>query len=491
MSNIAVTSYDELISGKLVTLNYKYISEENLKDLYHLLVLLFHYYDQIYLTEVVFTIAKEILMNAVKANAKRLFFQRMNLDISNPEEYKKGMEIFSEEVTMQWNKQEEYLEDSSFYVLTRMVIKNGAFHFQVENNAPVLPQEQERIRARMEKAKTYNDLSDAFIDFSDTTESAGLGIILTHILLKNSGIGYHNFKMEFSPKVTKVTLSVPNNVVPHISTSKFNAQILDEIESLPPIPQSITKLINLCNNPDSDITKIGLEIEKDPALSADLIKLSNSAFFVTRNKVNTVVAALKVVGIKNLKNLLYVTGVNKILGSRYKKVEEILEHSNKVSFFARSIAQGFGKTKLADLASTSGLLHDIGKLVLLSLGKEITEKIQSLKTREKTNSVIMEEYSIGISHAEVAGLLLEKWSFPEELVSVCRYHHKPFLAPEEHKEIVELIYLANMMVDVLDLKASFTTIYPEALQILKVDREDQFMEIVNKFNTAYLELPKL
>lgn len=491
MSNIAVTSYDELISGKLVTLNYKYVSEENLKDLYHLLVLLFHYYDQIYLTEVVFTIAKEILMNAVKANAKRLFFQRMNLDISNPEDYQKGMAMFSEEVTMQWNKQEEYLKDSSFYVITRMVIKNGTFYFQVENNAPVMPQEQERIRARMEKAKTYTDLSDAFIDFSDTTESAGLGIILTHILLRNSGIGYHNFKMEFSPKVTKVTLSIPNNVVPNISHTKFNAQILDEIESLPPLPQVITKLINLCNDPDSDISKISVEIEKDPALSADLIKLSNSAFFSTRSRANTVVAALKVVGIKNLKNLLYVTGVNKVIGTRYKKSEEVLEHSNKVSFFARSIAQNFGKTKLADLASTSGLLHDIGKLVLLALGREITEKIQSLKTREKTNSVIMEEYSIGISHAEIAGLILEKWSFPEELISVCRYHHKPFLAPEEHREIVDLIYLANMMVDVLDLKASFTTIYPDALKILRIDREDQFMQIVNKFNTAYSELPKI
>ncbi len=491
MSNVAVSSYDELISGKLVHLKYKYISEDNLKDLYHLFVLVFHYYDQIYLTEVVFTISKEILMNAVKANAKRLFFQRMNLDIENPNDYKKGMAIFSEEVTMQWNKQEEYLEGSSYYVIIRMVIKNGTFHFQVENNAPVLPQEQERIHARVEKAKTYNDLADAFMDFSDTTESAGLGIILTHILLKNSGIGYHNFKMEFSPKVTKVTLSIPNNVTPREFSSKFNEKILDEIENLPALPQNVTKLIELCNNPNSDITKIGAEIEKDPALSADLIKLSNSAFFITRNRANTVVAALKIVGIKNLKNLLYVTGVNKVLGNRYKKAEEVLEHSNKVSFFARSIALEFGKTRLADLASTSGLLHDIGKLILLSLGKEITEKIQSLKTREKTNSVIIEEYSVGISHAEVAGLLLEKWSFPEDLISVCRYHHKPFLAPEEHKEIVELIYLANMMVDFLDLKASFTTIYPESLKILKVDREDQFMEIVNKFNISYNSLPKL
>ena len=484
-------SYDKLLAGQIVKIQFKYISEENLKDIYHLFVLLFHYYDQIFLTEVVFTIAKEILMNAVKANAKRLFFERMNLDINNPQDYRKGMESFSEEVTMKWTEQERYLTGSEFYINVNMQIKNGGFFFEVENNSPVLPQEQERIRVRIEKAKQYTDLSDAFLDFSDTTESAGLGIILTHILLKNSGIGYENFKMEFTPIVTKVNLFIPHNVIPKIIDSKFNAKILDEIENLPSLPQSVTKLINLCNNPDSNIQTLSAEIEKDPGLSADLLKLSNSAFFVTRAKQNTVLGALKIVGLKNLKNLLYVTGVNKVLGNRYKKAEEVWEHSNKVSFFARNIAVESGKNKFADLASTAGLLHDIGKLILLSLGKEITDKIQALKTREKNNSVIMEEYSIGISHPNIAGLLLEKWSFPEELVSVCRFHHKPFLAPEEHKDIVEIIYLANMMADVLDFKASYATIYPPVLQLMKIESEDQFHRIIENMNKAYLNGQKL
>lgn len=485
MPNTAKDAFDRLISGKEVRITYKYISEDNLKDFYHLFVLLFHYYDQIFLTEVAFTIAKEILMNAVKANAKRLFFQRLDLDINNPEDYRKGMERFTEEVTVQWPEQEIYLIQSNLFIYVDLKIEGGTLNMIVDNTTPVLPEEQKRILIRMEKAKKYNDLSDAFMDMGDTTESAGLGIILTQILLRNSGIGTENFKLEFHKDRTSASMKIPNNVVPLITNSKFNEKILDEIENLPTLPHTITKLIGMCGEPDANIQKISIEIEKDPGLSADLLKLSNSAFFVTRNKANTVLAAVKIVGLKNLKNLLYVTGVNKILTSRYTKAQEVWDHSAKCSFFARTLAMETGRAKLADIASTAGLLHDIGKLVLLSLGKEITQKIEDLKDREKSNSVLLEEYSIGISHPEIAGLLLEKWSFSEDLVSIVRYHHKPFMAPPEHQEIVELIYLANMMVDMLDTKASFATIYQPVLKKFNLDDEKIFQKMLDRLHSLF------
>ncbi|EMO30334.1 HDOD domain protein [Leptospira interrogans serovar Bataviae str. HAI135] len=84
-----------------------------------------------------------------------------------------------------------------------------------------------------------------------------------------------------------------------------------EIEGLPPLPNTLTRIISLCNNPDSDLGIIASEIEKNPALSVDLLKLSNSAGFASRNKVNTIVQAVKVVGLEKRRNLLYVSGVRK------------------------------------------------------------------------------------------------------------------------------------------------------------------------------------
>ena len=353
----------KLIKGQPVSVRFKYTNDKVLQEFHVLFIHILSYFDQLFLLEVSFTVLKEILYNASKANAKRLFFIRENLDISNPEDYQKGMMIFADEVTMKWAEQQAYLDKSDFYIQFDAQIKENILIVNAENNAPVLPEEQERIFKRIEAAKKYNDLSDAFMDMSDSTESAGLGLILTQILLKNSGIGRENFNIEFKPDKTVAHFKIPGQVVPIITNSKFNEQILNEIEGLPPLPQSVSRIITLCNKPDTDINVLTNEIERDAVLSADLLKLSNSSLFITRNKANTVLAAVKVVGLKNIKNMLYVSGVRKIMGNRYDKVQKIWDHCAKCSFFAKVLATDNSKGKLADLAATGGLLHDIGKLI--------------------------------------------------------------------------------------------------------------------------------
>lgn len=474
----------KLKKGEEVSGTYSYISEEILSDIYSLSIMILNYYDQIFLSDAVFTILKEILINANKANAKRLFFQRLGLDIKNPKHYQEGMIRFSDEVTMKWNEQEGYLSNSTFFVKISSKIEKGTWTISVENNTNVLPEEQERIQKRITAAQRYNDLSDAFMDMADSTESAGLGLILTQILLKNSGIGSDNFKMFFNPTSTMVQLKVTENVIPTTFHSKFNDQVLNEIENIPAIPQSLNKLITLCNNPDSNINLISAEIEKDPALSADLLKLSNSSFFITRNKAKTVLEAVKIVGLKNIRNMLYVSGVNKIMNSKYGKAQQIWDHSAKCSFVAKTIAVDFSKPRLSDLAATGGLLHDIGKLVLLTLDKQVMSKMEQLKINQN-NSILIEEMSVGISHAEIGARLLRTWKFPEELINIVQYHHKPLLAPMDYMELVEIVYLANMFLDIMDGKSSFYMINQNILKNFKLNNIDTFTKYKEKLSNSY------
>ncbi len=475
----------KLIKGQPVSVRFKYTNDKVLQEFHVLFIHILAYFDQLFLLEVSFTILKEILYNASKANAKRLFFIREALDISNPEDYQKGMAIFADEVTMKWTEQQAYLDKSDFYIQFDAKIKDNILYIQAENNAPVLPEEQERIHKRIEAAKKYNDLSDAFMDMSDSTESAGLGLILTQILLKNSGIGRDKFNIEFLPDKTVAHFQISGQVVPIITNSKFNEQILNEIEGLPPLPQSVSKIITLCNKPDTDINILTNEIEKDAVLSADLLKLSNSSLFITRNKANTVLSAVKVVGLKNIKNMLYVSGVRKIMGNRYDKVQKIWDHCAKCSFFAKVIAMDNSKHKLADLAATGGLLHDIGKLIILSLDKKIVDKMTNFQIQEKDSSVLIEEFTVGISHADIGGRLLKKWSFPEDLIHIVEFHHRPFLAPPEHKDLLEIVYLANMMLDALDNRANFFTINQEILKNFKLDNEAVFNKYLEKIDLQF------
>jgi len=183
--------------------------------------------------------------------------------------------------------------------------------------------------------------------------------------------------------------------------------------------------------------------------------------------------------------MLYVSGVRKIMGNRYDKVQKIWDHCAKCSFFAKVIAVDNSKHKISDLAATGGLLHDIGKLIILSLDKKVVEKMTNLQIQEKDSSVLIEEFTFGISHADIGARLLKKWSFPDDLVHIVEFHHRPFLAPAEHRDLLEIVYLANMMLDALDGRANFFTINQEILKNFKLDNEAVFTKYLEKIDTQF------
>ena len=477
--------HSRFTSGEEFSVNLAFNSEEINQEIYSLLLKIMSFLDQLFLTEVVYTILKEILVNASKANAKREFFKRNNYDINNPAHYKLGMEKFRAGVTEKWDKQEEFLINSGYFINFRGKNDEGFLVFTVENNSSILPEEMKRIQARIDASKKYNDLSDAFLDMSDTEESAGLGIILTQLLLKNTGIGQQNFKIDSDGTKTIVSLRIPDQLVPLNITNKFKEKILDEVQGLPPLPQSLTRIIEMCNNKDSDMNQIAHEIEKNPALSADLLKLSNSAGFAVRNKVSSIHAAVKVVGLKNIKNMLYVSGVRKIMDGKYTKLQEVWDHSNKCSFVARYLAMENGRAKYADIGSVGGLLHDLGKLVLLSIDKSVFSKMSEYKDRDMSSSTVIEEFSIGISHSTLGAILAKKWSFPADVTAAIEFHHRPFMAPPEHREVAELIYLANMITDVIHFKGNFFAIERSILKSYSLDKKEDFEKFLHKIETLY------
>jgi putative nucleotidyltransferase with HDIG domain len=477
----------QLETSKESRINYYFVTEEQNQEIYALLVHVMGYMDKLYLVEVVFTVLKELLMNANKANAKRDYFTRENLDIHNPKDYIKGMSQFQENIIQKWSEQLEHLDGGSFYISLLMKVEGKTIHFAVENNAPITQEELARVNKRIEIAKNYNDLADAFADVSDSTESAGLGLVLIQLLLKNSGIGSDKFRIHTNDKLTRATLTVPEVTTPLEITTNLKTKILNEIDGLPPLPHSLTKIIQLCNNPDSDLNMIASEIEKNPALSADLLKLSNSAFFANRSQVGSIIQAVKVVGLKNLRNLLYVSGVRKIMDGQYGKMMDVWDHSNRCSFYARNLASAHSVTnKVVDIIAVSALLHDIGKFLLLSVDRSFFKKIETYQRgSDSGNSTLLEEMAIGLSHPQLGALLAEKWEFPADLRVAIEYHHKPFMAPPELRDLVEMVYMANMMSDFQESKKGFYAIDKNLLAKFGLDDKDTFTKAVKKVETLY------
>jgi putative nucleotidyltransferase with HDIG domain len=229
-------------------------------------------------------------------------------------------------------------------------------------------------------------------------------------------------------------------------TSEIGKRILDDVKTLPTFPEHILELRSLCNDPNAAIEALSDKISLDPSLAADVLKLSNSAGFITGKRIGRIGEAIMIIGLKNLESLLVASASRKILDKRYRKFEQVWEHCNKTAYYARRIALETGCGKIADSVFIAGLLHDIGKIVLLSTDLPLVEQIADIvRNRKIRTTTILEEIYIGMSHSTIGALIAEKWNFADDLVESIRYHHAPLHPDIINRDTVMIVYLANQL----------------------------------------------
>jgi hypothetical protein len=160
--------------------------------------------------EMLYTITKELAINGVKANQKRVFFEDEGLDITNAKDYAVGIENYKKKFS------EKMAEEYGKRCLARGVFVNIRFHFcedglyvEVKNNTPVIKDEESRMREKMKKAMGYNDIAEFYMDNMDNTEGAGLGIALIMILMKNEGIDPNLFRIVTTNTYTIARVEIP------------------------------------------------------------------------------------------------------------------------------------------------------------------------------------------------------------------------------------------------------------------------------------------
>lgn len=160
--------------------------------------------------DMLYTILKELAINAAKANQKRIFFEDNQLDITNPADYKKGLILyksrFSESMAAEYGKK---CQSRGIYVQINFRYNSDGMVVEVINNTPVIQEEELRLREKMKKSMEYNDIAEFYMDNMDNTEGAGLGIALTMILLKGENIDPNLFRIITKPTETIARLEIP------------------------------------------------------------------------------------------------------------------------------------------------------------------------------------------------------------------------------------------------------------------------------------------
>lgn len=224
-------------------------------------------------------------------------------------------------------------------------------------------------------------------------------------------------------------------------------EINRSMERLQPIPQVALKMLRLYNEDNYDITTLTAEMRKDQVLSARTIKLCNSVFYRSRNKIESVDHALVYLGQKLLIRFVISASINTFysqVGMGYSLCKGgIYHHAVGTAIIAEKIAGVSGKIDPA-LAYTGGLLHDIGKVVLDQYIQTAFPFFYRQLYEEKNNFLEAEKTILGIDHNGVGNTLAKQWSFPESLSEVISCHHQPDSAVQ-YKDLVHIVYLADLL----------------------------------------------
>ncbi|MCB1142646.1 MAG: HDOD domain-containing protein [Leptospiraceae bacterium] len=222
--------------------------------------------------------------------------------------------------------------------------------------------------------------------------------------------------------------------------------LLKDLTKLPQMSNVVVNVLKLVQDPGVSINDLALEISKDPSITASIIKLSNSAYYRASKPIRTVQESLMTLGIQTVKEIVLLsaskTVLNKDLKGYQLESEEMWMHSLIVAELSGKIAIMKKLPIAKDLAFTSGLLHDIGKVILTQFFPmklfEIREELKNVNT----TFTEIERKHFGYDHQEIGSKVLKIWNFPEELTEVVSYHHNPEKS-EKYPVLVSIVHIAN------------------------------------------------
>ncbi len=233
--------------------------------------------------------------------------------------------------------------------------------------------------------------------------------------------------------------------IPLDPESAFNlTALIAKVKDLPPLPTIVMKALEMTLDPDVSIHNLQLLISRDQALSAKFLRIVNSAMYSLRREVSTLSHAVAVLGMETVKSVLIAASVEHVFQSAKDLGTKLMsDHSWGAALAARAIARQVHYENPEE-ALIGGLIHDIGKPVLLqNLGTHYSEIISEVY-RGDSSFHQMELQAFGFSHAHVGALLAKRWNFPVQLIEAVGYHHDPTVAPA-HRQLACIVNLANAL----------------------------------------------
>ena len=216
---------------------------------------------------------------------------------------------------------------------------------------------------------------------------------------------------------------------------------------LPSLPQVYLRVSAQLDDPECSIEQIGNTIQNDPSITSRILKLVNSGYLGTSKDILSVVEAVEMLGRERCKHILIGSVVRGVFGAGENpafSMQAFWEHSIRTALIARHLASECPLRVEPEVMFTAGLLHDVGKLLLIERFPNDMLAAEEIMIRRRIDQVSSELAQLGVTHTAVGEALMLHWGMPDLLVDCVRFHHEA-VHDGPHRQATHLVYLANRL----------------------------------------------
>lgn len=255
-------------------------------------------------------------------------------------------------------------------------------------------------------------------------------------------------------------------------TSLTLDDVVAHIHNLPAMPAVAVELLQTLSGGDPDVDALASRIARDQAITARVLRVANSPFYGLQMRVGSIHDAIVVLGFSAVRSLVLTSAVMKTLPACVCpgfSADRFWRHVLGVAVAAQALARALGRSP--DSPFIAGLLHDIGRLVMLSAYPAHFARAITLADERDCPLLDVEPEVFGCDHTAVGAALARHWNFPEDTIEALACHHAPSQARPDG--LAPIIHYADAIAKALDLEgaenAQVGRLDPEAVASLGLD----------------------